>query len=476
MKIIVLLFYIFGIYLIGAIASKRTKTTSDYLLGNRSLDTYTTAFGVGASDMSGWLMMALPGAILISGASTLWMIIGLIGGAYLNWRLVGNRLRNYTEKYGNALTIPCYLSNRFKDDTNSIRVATGIILLIFFTVYTSSGLIACSIIVQNEFNIDYHYSLLISAIIIVIYTSIGGFIAISWIDVFQGILMLIAIIAVPVVAIHHFGGIEETFDTLALNNINFSNPFKGNDAISITSMVGWGLGYFGQIHILLRFMSAKSSKVIDNSRKICMTWMILALAGAAFVGLFGTALFAQNPLENPETVFFKSADLLFPTWASGILLAAVFSAIMSTVSAQLLASSSAIVEDISLQFSKKDFTDKTRLVLNRTAVLFIMIAATTIAYNPKSNILSIVAYAWAGLGASFGPVIIMSLYWKNMTKLGAVFGIITGGLVVILWKNLAGYHELFSIYEIIPAFICSCIAVLIGSKLETSGYLLSINK
>jgi len=467
MKIIVLLLYILGIYLIGAIASRKTKTTSDYLLGNRNLNTYTTAFGVGASDMSGWLMMAIPGAILTYGVSNIWILIGVATGAYANWRIVGKRLRNYTEKYGNALTIPCYLSNRFNDNTNAIRIATGAILLIFFTVYTASGLIACSIIVQNEFGISYHYALLISAFIIVIYTSIGGFIAISWIDVFQGLLMLVAIIAVPVVTVQHFGGIESALDTLAEHNINFSDPFKGNTTIEIVSMVGWGLGYFGQIHILLRFMSAKSSKVIDSSRKICMTWMIMALTGAAFIGLFGAALFAQNPLENPETIFFKSADLLFPTWASGILLAAVFSAIMSTVSAQLLASSSAIVEDISLQFSKKDFNDKTRLTLNRVAVLLIMVAASSIAYNPKSNILTLVAYAWAGLGASFGPVIVMSLYWKNMTKLGAVLGIITGGLTVILWKNLVNLHTILSIYEIIPAFILSCIAIVVGSKIES---------
>lgn len=465
MKIIILLLYIFSIYLIGAIASRRTKTTSDYLLGNRSLDTYTTAFGVGASDMSGWLMMALPGAILISGAANLWMIMGLIAGAYVNWKFIGKKLREYTEKYGNSLTIPSYLSNRFNDKTNSIRISTAAILLIFFTIYSASGLIACSIIIQNEFSISYHHSLLISALIIVIYTSIGGFIAVSWIDVFQGILMLIAIIAVPIVAISYFGGIELTFKTLSEYNINFYNPFKGNSTTDIVSMIGWGLGYFGQIHILLRFMSAKSTKVIDSSRKICMTWMIMALTGATFVGLFGASLFAENPLENPETVFFKSADLLFPTWASAILLAAVFSAIMSTVSAQLLASSSAIVEDISLQFYKKNFNDNTRLMLNRVAVVLIMIAASSIAYDPKSNILTLVSYAWAGLGASFGPVIVMSLYWKNMTKLGAVLGMLTGGATVIIWKNLYEYHPIFSIYEIIPAFAFSCVAIVIGSKI-----------
>lgn len=466
MKIGVLLLYIVAIYIIGIFASKRTKTTSDYLLGNRNLNTYTTAFGVGASDMSGWLMMALPGAVLISGISNIWIPLGLVIGAYINWKFIAKKLRIYTEKYGNALTIPWYLSNRFDDKSNSIRIATAAILLIFFTVYSSAGLVACALLIKNEFGIDYTQSLWIGAFIIVVYTSIGGFIAISWIDVFQGMLMLVAILIVPIVAAYNLGGVSEAFTNLAENNINFSNPFQNTTTIDILSMLGWGLGYFGQIHILLRFMAAKSPEVLENSRKICMTWMTLALVGSVFVGLFGAALFSASPLQNPETVFFESADLLFPKWASGILLAAVFSAIMSTVSAQLLASSSAIVEDISLQISKKTITDKRRLLLNRLSVLLITLAATVIAYNPNNSILSLVSYAWAGLGASFGPVIILSLYWKNMTRLGAVFGILTGGIMVMLWESLSGYNDIFLIYEMIPAFFLSCLMIVVGSKLE----------
>jgi len=466
MKIGILLLYIVGIYIIGILASKRTKTTSDYLLGNRDLNTYTTAFGVGASDMSGWLMMALPGAVLVSGISNIWIPLGLVTGAYINWKYIAKKLRYYTEKYGNALTIPWYLSNRFNDNSNTIRIATATILLIFFTIYSASGLVACAIIIKNEFGIDYTQALWIGACIIVVYTSIGGFIAISWIDVFQGMLMLVAILIVPIIAVYNLGGTSEAFANLSENNINFSNPFQNNSVVDILSMLGWGLGYFGQIHILLRFMAAKSPEVLENSRKICMTWMTMALVGSVFVGLFGAALFNTNPLQNPETVFFESADLLFPKWASGILLAAVFSAIMSTVSAQLLASSSAIVEDISLQISKKLITDKRRLLLNRISVLLITLSATVIAHNPENSILSLVSYAWAGLGASFGPVIILSLYWKNMTRLGAVFGILSGGATVIIWKNLAGYHDMFLIYEMIPAFFLSCFMIFVGSELE----------
>lgn len=409
--------------------------------------------------------MAVPGAFLMQGMVNIWIPIGLILGAYANWTIVGKKLRSYTEKYGNALTIPWYLANRFNDKTNTIRVATASILLIFFTVYASTGLIACALIIQNEFAISYLNALWISSAIIVIYTSIGGFIAVSWIDVFQGILMLIAILIVPYVAMQTLGGTSEISNVLSLNNINYFDPFKDKTALEIISMLGWGLGYFGQLHILLRFMAAKSPEVIDKSKRICMPWMISAFAGAGALGLVGAALFAKTPLENPETVFFKAADLLFPSWASGMLLAAMFSAIMSTISAQLLASSSAITEDISLRFSER-LKDKDRLLVNRIAVLCITLAATLIAMNPQSNILSLVAHAWAGLGASFGPVILLSLYWNKMTKLGAVSGILTGGITVLAWNGLQGSHPIFEIYEIIPAFFLSFLAIYIGSRME----------
>lgn len=465
MKLTVLLLYILVIYIIGAISSKYTKTSSDYLLGSRNLNTLTTAFGVGASDMSGWLMMAVPGAFLMKGMVNIWIPIGLIAGAYANWVFVGKKLRHYTEKYGNALTIPWYLANRFNDKTNTIRVSTASILLIFFTVYASTGLIACALIIQNEFGIDYANALFLSSAIIVIYTSIGGFIAVSWIDVFQGILMLIAILIVPFVAMQNLGGIGEITNVFEASNINFSDPLKDKTFVEILSMLGWGLGYFGQLHILLRFMAAKSPEVIDKSKKICIPWMTAAFFGAGSLGLVGAALFSKTPLDNPETIFFKAADILFPSWTSGILLAAMFSAIMSTISAQLLASSSAITEDISLRFTGR-MKDKSRLLLNRVAVLCITLAATVIALNPQSTILSLVAHAWAGLGASFGPVIVLSLYWNKMTKIGAVAGILTGGITVLTWKSLHGYHDIFEIYEIIPAFILSCAAIYIGSKME----------
>jgi len=466
MKIFILLLYIILVYAIGGFASRYIKTTSDYLLGNRKLNTITTAFGVGASDMSSWLMMALPGAILVYGLSKVWIALGLIIGAYINWTLVAKKLRQKTELHGNALTIPSYLSHRFGDNSNFIRIITGVILLIFFTLYASSGLTACAIIIHNEFGLDYKQALYIGAAIIVIYTSIGGFVAISWIDVFQGVLVLFSIIMVPMVISNSLGGVEKTFDILATHELNFLNPFQGNSSLDIISMLGWGLGYFGQVHILLRFMAAKSPDLISTARKICMTWMILALAGAVLVGLFGAALFVNESLQNPETVFLKSADLLFSPWISGILLAAVFSAIMSTISAQLLAASGAIVEDVSLRFSDYKVSDKTRLLLNRAAVLLITLTATTIASDPKSNILSLVAYAWAGLGSSFGPVIILSLYWDKMTKLGAISGILTGCVTVILWKNLVDHHVLSQVYEMIPAFGLSFLAIIAGSYLE----------
>jgi sodium/proline symporter len=470
MKLTVLLLYIAAIYLISWIASRYIKTTSDYILGNRKLNTVTTAFGVGASDMSSWLMMAVPGSILVYGLSNIWIPLGITVGAYINWTLIAKKLREQTEKYGNALTIPWYLSNRFDDQSNTIRIATGLILLTFFTLYASSGLTACAIIIHNEFGLDYAKSLYIGATIIVAYTSIGGFVAVSWIDVFQGMLMLCAILIVPAAINNHLGGVAQTLDILHNINVHFLNPFYKKSTLEIISMLSWGLGYFGQVHILLRFMAAKSPEVITTARKICMTWMILALLGAVLVGLFGAALFSQSPLANPETVFLRSADMLFSSAASGMLLAAVFSAIMSTISAQLLAASSAVVEDIGLRIKKDKITDKTRLILNKTAVILITIAATLIAQNPKNNILSLVAYAWAGLGASFGPVIIFSLYWSKMTKSGAIAGMMAGGLTAILWRNFITHPQLIQIYEMIPAFLCSSLAIIITSIVTTSTH------
>jgi len=469
MKLTVLFLYIAGIYLIGLIASRYIRTTSDYLLGSRQLNTVTTAFGVGASDMSSWLMMALPASFLVYGFSYIWLPLGLLIGTYINWTLVAKKLRQQTESYGNALTIPSFLSNRFNDQSNSIRIATGLILLTFFTLYASSGLTACAIIIHNEFGLDYIIALYIGATVIVVYTAIGGFIAVSWIDVFQGILILFAILTVPAVITNDLGGIGHTFEILHRTNKNFLDPFNGKSTIDIISMLSWGLGYFGQVHILLRFMAAKSTDVIKTARNICMTWMALALLGASLVGVFGAALFAENPLENPETVFLKSADILFTPAISGILLAAVFSAIMSAISAQLLASSSAIVEDILLRVKKSHITDKSRLRLNRSAVILITLAATLIAQNAQNSIMSLVSYAWAGLGASFGPVIILSLYWSKMTKAGAIAGMLTGGFTVILWKNFITHPDLIQIYEMIPAFLCSFLAIAITSILSSKN-------
>jgi len=312
-------------------------------------------------------------------------------------------------------------------------------------------------------DLKYTDALLLSAVIIVSYTSIGGFIAINWIDMFQGILMLFALVMVPIAIVNHLGGITNTVDILNNINANITNPFLKIANIKIISLLAWGLGYFGQPHILIRFMGAKNPYIIDKSRKICMSWMILSLIGAFLVGLFGSALYPQG-IANPETIFLKASDMLFSPWIAGILFAAVLSAIMSTISAQLLVSSASLIEDITFQIFNKDYLKRNGLLLNKIAVLIIAAIAVVIAYNPQNTVLSLVAYGWGGLGATMGPVILLSLYWEKMTKFGAVIGMILSVITVIVWKNLSG--GIFELYEIVPGFTMCCLGILIGSILE----------
>ena len=463
MKALVISLYILTVYIIGYVASRTTKNVSDYIIGDRKLNTYTTALGAGAADMSGWLMMALPGLVFLDGVTGIWLPIGLTIGAYLNWKFIAKRLRKYTHHFGNSLTIPAYFANRFNDKSNILRIVTAATIIMFFTLYIASAFVGCAFVFELVLDLEYTDALLLSALIIVSYTSLGGFTAINWIDVFQGSLMLFALLIVPIAIVSHLGGLTDTVNILDKSGTNITNPFLKMDNIKITSLLTWGLGYFGQPHILVRFMGAKSYQIIDKSRIICMSWMVLSLIGAFLVGLFGAALY-PNGIINPETIFLKVSDMLFSPWISGILFAAVLSAIMSTISAQLLVSSSSLVEDITLQICSKDFLKRNGLIINKLAVLVIAVIAVVLAYNPKNTVLSLVEHAWAGLGATIGPVVLLSLYWEKMTKFGAVLGIILSASTVIIWKNLSG--GIFDLYEIVPGFIMCCLGIFLGSMLE----------
>lgn len=446
--------------MLGLYAYKKTNNHSDYILGGRSLSPAVAALSVGASDMSGWLLLGLPGAIYVSGVSEVWIGIGLVVGAALNWQFVAKRLRVYTEIAGDAQTLPDFLANRF-GDAGMLKTVAAIAILVFFTFYTASGLVGGAILFEKVFGLDYFWALLIGTLIIVSYTFVGGFFAVSWTDFFQGILMLIALVIVPAAMYVEIGGSDAMTSALPASMFDIT-PTAG--VIGLISLLAWGLGYFGQPHILVRFMAIAKPSDVGVSRNIAMSWMILALLGALATGLVGAAYFADQPLENPETVFIFLSKVAFNPWVSGLLIAAILSAIMSTVDSQLLVSSSVISEDLYRPFVNPKATDKELMLVGRIAVVSIAIIALVISLDPKSNVLGLVSYAWAGFGAAFGPMILLALYWKNYNKFGAISSIIVGALTVIVWKNLEG--GLFDLYEIVPGFIFALVTGVIVSKLK----------
>lgn len=457
---IVFFIYIFIIFLIGYIASRVTRNLSDYVLGGRRLSGAVAALGAGASDMSSWLLMALPGTVYLHGINQIWMPIALSVGAYCNWQFVAKRLRIYTEIANDSLTIPAYFDNRFRDTSKILRAVTAIVILIFFTFYAAAGFISGAVLTKLTFNFSYHQALFYSSAIIIIYTCIGGFLAVSWIDFFQGSLMFIALLLMPYVAFNHVGGWHTTLHEISIINSQYLNAYENISVIGLLSLLAWGLGYFGQPHILVRFMAAKSSDEIPIARFICMFWMNLALFGAVFTGLVGIAFFKSAPLQDSETVFIQLATVLFNPWMAGFLMAAVLSAVMSTIAAQLLASASALIEDFYHTFWRKKASNQEYLFVSRVAVVLIACIAIWLAADPKSNILTMVDYAWGGLGASFGPVILLSLYWPRMTRNAAIIGMIVGASTVVVWNLLSEFGGIFQLDALMPGFIFNVITIM----------------
>jgi len=466
--LITFLFYIVAMIAIGLMAYRATANFSDYILGGRRLGSFVTALSAGASDMSGWLLMGLPGAIYLSGLSEMWIAIGLIIGAWLNWLLVAGRLRVHTEVQHNALTLPDYFSNRFNDQKKILRVTSAFIILIFFAIYCASGMVAGARLFENMFDLSYSTALWISAIATISYVFIGGFLAVSWTDTIQATLMIFALLLTPIVTILSFSDLSQMTLALEAARPQAMNVMGDLSFVAIMSLLAWGLGYFGQPHILVRFMAADSVKSIPNARRIGMAWMTLCLGGAVAAGFFGIAYFQQHPelagavTANPETVFMELTKILFNPWVAGIVLAAILAAVMSTLSCQLLVCSSTLTEDFYKSFLRKNATQTELVWVGRLMVLLIALLAIWMAGNPESKVLGLVAYAWAGFGAAFGPLIILSLFWRRMTLNGALAGMLVGAVVVILWKNLLGDT---GVYEIIPGFITSMIAIVVVSLL-----------
>lgn len=463
-EIITFSIYLVAMFTIGVFFYHVTSNLSDYILGGRRLGGVVAAFSACASDMSGWLLLGLPGAVYADGMNQVWIAIGLSIGAYINWQFVASRLRIYTEITGDSITIPDYLENRFRDKSRILRIASASVILVFFTFYTSSGLVSGAILFEKTFGLNYTNALLSGCFVIVIYTFLGGFLAVSWTDFFQGALMLVALILVPIAVLKELGGWEGTISIISGMNIKYLSIYTDMSVVSAISLMAWGLGYFGQPHILSRFMAVKSTGEIPKARLIGMSWMVISLYGAILTGFSGLAYFSGNPLSNPETVFIVLARAVFNPWISGFLIAAILAAIMSTVDSQLLVCSSVIVQDFYKGLFRKDASQKELVWMGRSWVVLIALCAVYIARDPKSRILDLVAYAWAGFGASFGPVVIFSLFWKRMTRNGALGGIVIGALTVIFWKQMKG--GIFDIYEILPGFILCSIGIIIISFID----------
>ncbi|WP_312981444.1 sodium/proline symporter PutP [Atlantibacter sp.] len=463
--VVTFLIYIFGMIMIGFIAWRSTKNFDDYILGGRRLGSLVTALSAGASDMSGWLLMGLPGAIFIAGISESWIAIGLTVGAWINWKLVAGRLRVHTEYNNNALTLPDYFTGRFEDNSRVLRIISAVVILVFFTIYCASGIVAGARLFESTFGMSYETALWAGAAATILYTFIGGFLAVSWTDTVQASLMIFALILTPVIVIFAVGGLGDSMEVIKQKSIENVDMLKGLNLVAIISLMGWGLGYFGQPHILARFMAADSHHTIVNARRISMTWMILCLAGAVAVGFFGIAYFTNNPAlatsvnQNSERVFIELAQILFNPWIAGILLSAILAAVMSTLSCQLLVCSSAITEDLYKAFFRKNASQRELVWIGRLMVLVVALVAIALAANPENRVLGLVSYAWAGFGAAFGPVVLLSVMWSRMTRNGALVGMIIGAVTVIVWKQFAW----FNLYEIIPGFIFASIGIVVVS-------------
>lgn len=471
---------------IGAFFIKKNNNLSDYFLGGRQLGSWVTAMSAQASDMSGWLLMGLPAAAYMSGISASWIAIGLFIGTYLNWKVLARRLRQFTAVSGDSITIPQYLKNRFMSKSNAISAICAVIIFIFFLVYTASGFSAGAKLFQYVFHIDYIWALTIGAFIIIAYTFMGGFLAVCWTDLVQGILMFFTIIIIPLITVLNTP--DFSFDFLSgLRGGTFMNLFGDQGGAlgfaSIISSLAWGLGYFGMPHILTRFMAIKSHKLIKKSRIIACTWAVISLAAAVMVGIFGYAYLTSHGMDPyasssaAEVIFMDLVMKLSPALLAGVLLSAILAAVMSTADSQLLVTASAVANDFYKALFRKNASDKELMWVSRAAVLAIAVIAYVIAFDPNSSVMDLVSYAWAGFGAAFGPVILFSVFWKRMTQRGAILGMVFGGATVLIWETLTqlmtpnaegvailtNISAISSIYSLIPGFAMGILGVVVGS-------------
>ena len=473
----------------GYRCSKNNNDSADFYLGGRKLGPLVTAMSAEASDMSSWLLMGLPGLAYLTGvADAGWTAIGLAIGTYLNWRIVAKRIRRYTHVAGNSITLPSFFSNRYRDEKKILQSIGAIFIVIFFIPYTASGFAACGKLFSSLFGINYQVAMVISALIIVGYTTLGGFLAASTTDFIQSIIMSIALVIVFIFGINVAGGMSAVVENAQslpgyLTMHTTYDPVSGTEQpypiISIISMIAWGLGYFGMPHILLRFMAIEDEEKLKLSRRVATGWVVISLAVAVLIGIIGLAMTAAGeliPLEGSasETIIVKIADLMsrhgvLPALLAGTILAGILASTMSTADSQLLAASSAVSSDLLGSILKKKADKKESMVADRVTLLLIAVVAVIIARNPNSSVFNIVSFAWAGFGAVFGPVVLFALFWKRSNWQGALAGMISGGAMVFIWKYLVRpLGGAWDIYELLPAFLVSCAAIIVVSLLTTA--------
>ena len=477
-KIAAFVLYLGFMVVIGLRYMSKNNSALDFFLGGRKTGPWMTALSAEASDMSGWLLMGLPGLAYLGGMKeAFWTAAGLVVGTYLNWLIVAKPLRKCTIAFGDSITIPEFLTNRFKDKSHVLAAISVVFIALFFTIYTASGFVACAKLFNSVFGLPYYAGLTIGLVVILSYTILGGYLAVCTTDFIQGTLMFIALIITTSVMIAVLGGPAQAFEKV--NNFaaramagDFGDIMKEKfianqsySAVSAISAAAWGLGYFGMPHILVRFMGIRSNTEIKLSRRIATVWVITAFVGAVVVGSTGTAyLSGVLAPEMAETVFSASMQQMYPSFVAGLFLCAILAAAMSTADSQLLVASSAFSRDVYKGLLKKDAKEKEVLNVSRITVFIIAAVAFVIALNPKSSIFSLVSYAWAGFGAAFGPVILLALFWRGMTRNGALAGLIAGGVTVIIWHNLKG--GVFNIYEILPGFFACLIFAVAFSLLQ----------
>ena len=476
--------YMLMMVVIGLVCSKKNEDVSDFYLGGRKLGPIVTAMSAEASDMSSWLLMGLPGVAYLTGcAEAGWTAIGLAIGTYINWLIVAKRLRVYTQKCGNSITIPDFFSNRYRDSKKILMGISAAIILIFFIPYTASGFSACGKLFSTLFGINYHLAMIISAVIIIAYTSVGGFLAASTTDLIQSIVMTLALIILVIFGIDAAGGVDTVMNnakglTDYLSFTALHDPETGGSspysALSIASLLAWGLGYFGMPHILLRFMAIEDKEKVKTSRRIASVWVVISMAVAIFIGIIGNSLSANGTIEKlggtqSETIIMKMATYMSENGfilaiLGGLIFAGILASTMSTSDSQLLAASSSMSENLLKGMFKINLNQKQSMISARLVLVVIAVLSVFIAWNPDSSVFRIVSFAWAGFGATFAPVMILALFWKRSNKYGAIAGLITGGVMVFLWKFvIAKLGGVFAIYELLPAFVLAIIVNVIVS-------------